>query len=80
MREREECIGMLSKAGMFDRHFSPRTLAEMWQLSEDTVLRWFEDVPGVLRFGNEGGRGKRRKITMRIPESIALKVYAERTR
>ncbi len=65
---------------VFDRHFSPRTLAEMWGFSEDTILRWFEDVPGVLKQGNEAGRGKRRKITIRIPESIARSVYAERTR
>ena len=58
----------------FERHSSPRTLAEMWAFSEDTVIRSFEDVPGVLKSGMEGGRGKRRKMTIRIPESIALSV------
>ncbi len=71
---------MPTDTAIFDRHFSPRTLAEMWGFSEDTILRWFEDVPGVLKQGSEAGRGKRRKITIRIPESIARSVYAERIR
>ena len=33
---------------------------------------------GVLKQGNEAGRGKRRKITIRSPESIARSVYEER--
>jgi hypothetical protein len=71
---------MMPKNQLFERHFSPRTLAEVWGFSEDTILRWFEDVPGVLKCGAEGGRGKRRKVTIRIPESIALSVYSERIR
>lgn len=66
------------QSSMLERHFSPRTLAEVWGYSEDTIIRIFEDVPGVLKHGSEGGRGKRRKIVLRIPESIALRVYQER--
>ena len=32
----------------------------------------------MLKQGNEAGRGKRRKITIRSPESIARSVYEER--
>lgn len=71
---------MTPKHQMFERHYSPRTLAEIWSWSEDTVIRIFENIPGVLKIGSEGGRGKRRKITLRIPESIALSVYSERIR
>jgi len=71
---------MTPKHQMLERHFTPRTLAEVWGFSEDTILRWFEDVPGVLKCGAESGRGKRRKITIRIPESIAQSVYSERIR
>jgi hypothetical protein len=67
-------------ATVFERHFSPRTLAGMWGFSEDTIVRWFEDEPGVLKCGVDGARGRRRKITLRIPESVALRVYQERTR
>jgi len=70
----------LGAATVFERHFSPRTLAEMWCYSEDTIVRWFEDEPGVLKCGVDGSRGRRRKITLRIPESVALRVYEERTR
>jgi hypothetical protein len=64
-------------AQIFERHFSPRTLSEIWGYSEDTIIRWFEDVPGVLKSGSDGTRGKRRKITLKIPESIATRVYQE---
>ena len=65
----------------FERHFSPKALAELWNFSEDTIQRWFEDEPGVLKHGETGAKhGKRRKLYLRIPESIALKVYQERTR
>lgn len=68
---------MTPKAQLFERHFSVQTLAEILSLSPDTITRKFEDVPGVLKIGTEGGRGKRRKITLRIPESIAFSVYSE---
>jgi hypothetical protein len=63
-----------------ERHFSVRTLAELWALSEDTIIEWFRDVSGVLKFGTPGGRGRRPRITLRIPESVAARVYSERTR
>lgn len=69
----------LPQPAAFERHFSPRTLAEMWGFSEDTIIRWFEDEAGVLKCGTEGLRGKRRKVTLRIPESVALRVYRERS-
>lgn len=75
-----EFIASSGAAAVFERHFSPRTLAEMWGFSEDTIVRWFEEETGVLKAGADGVRGRRRKITMRIPESVAKRVYAERTR
>lgn len=65
---------------MFERHFSIGTLAELWGYSEDTVIRMFEAVPGLMKVGTEPGKGRRPRMTMRIPESIAMKVYSERTR
>jgi hypothetical protein len=69
------------RSTVFERHFSPKTLAEIWNFSEDTIQRWFEDEPGVLKHGETGDakRGKRRKVYLRIPESIALKIYKDRT-
>ena len=65
---------------MFERHFSPRTLSELWGWDEDTIRKWFADIDGVMRSGTEPGRGRRPRLTIRVPESIAAKVYAEKTR
>jgi hypothetical protein len=66
---------------MFERHFSPRTLSELWGFSEDTIQRWFEDEEGVLRHGEAGDAKsrKRRKVFLRIPESVAMRIYREKT-
>lgn len=61
-----------------ERHFSIRTLAELWAFSEDTVRRLFQDEPGVVRIGKAGRRdGKRDYETIRIPESLAERKYRE---
>ena len=65
---------------ILDPHYSPSFYAEMWGVSADTVIRWFEDEPGVLKSGKEAGRGTRRKITLRIPWTVATRVYQERTK
>lgn len=63
----------------FERHFSLRTLAEHWCISEDTVRRWAENEDGVLRFGSEGKRTGARRITIRVPETVALRMYERHT-
>jgi len=62
-----------------DKHFSARFFAELWGLSESTVIRWFRDRPGVLKVGDQRG-GKRNRCELRIPLKVALQVYSERTR
>ena len=69
---------LLFKTSLTEQHFSVGALAKQWDVSEDTIRRWFADIPGVLKFGTEPGRGRRPRMTLRIPESIALKVYAEK--
>jgi hypothetical protein len=59
-----------------ERHYSVAELAEHWNLSPDTIRKLFEDEPGVLVLGeNSKRRGKRRYTTLRIPESVAARVY-----
>lgn len=70
----------LDPGKMLERHFTVSVLSELWGLSCDVLQRWFEEEPGVLKIGNSGDNGKRRKITLRIPESIAWRVYRERTK
>jgi AraC-like DNA-binding protein len=50
-------------------------VAQMFRMSQTTVLRMFKLEPGVLMFGNTRSR-KRTKITLRIPEDVLLRVYA----
>jgi hypothetical protein len=70
----------LSQSIPVEKHFSPAFYAELWGLSYSTILRWFQDKPGVLKMGSETGKGCRRRAELRIPFSLAMKEYAERSR
>lgn len=71
---------MSAENSIFERHFSTRTLAELWGFSEDTIQRWAEDEDDVLRCGSEGGRGRKRRVTLRIPESVAQRIYLKHSK
>ena len=58
-----------------ERHYSPDELAELWNLSADTIRRMFEAEPGVLVIEQERAKSRRRYRTFRIPESVALRVH-----
>jgi AraC-like DNA-binding protein len=65
----------------FERHFTPKELAGLWCLDETTIRRLFQDETGVLRIGKSGRRdGKRDYVSLRIPESVAVRVHQERAR
>jgi len=61
---------------MYERHYSPAELAELWSLSSDTVRRMFENESGVLVFENPVRSSSRRFRTLGIPESVAQRVYS----
>jgi hypothetical protein len=63
----------------FGKIYTPKELAEIWQLSENSIRRLFQDEPGVFILGDSNPRGRRGYTTMRIPEAVALKVFRERT-
>lgn len=63
----------------FERHFSPDELAELWGLSSDTMRRLFEREPGVLVVEHTKNNARRRYRTLRIPESVALRVHRRMT-
>jgi hypothetical protein len=70
-----------SVPGLLERHLTPAEIAQAWQLDESTVRRIFIDEPGVLKIGRAIGRGgKRSYVTLRIPPTVAARVYAERTK
>lgn len=78
MRER---LPIRAEETAFERHFTPKQLAELWLLHESTIRRLFLDEPGVLKYGNSYSRsGRREYITLRIPESVARRVYVRKSR
>ena len=63
-----------------DPHFSPQFYAELWGISVSTVLRWFQDLPGVLKLSKPSKNGGRVRVELRIPFSLAMQVYREHTK
>ena len=58
-----------------EKHYSPKELAAHWGVSSDTIIRLFSREPGILKLCPPTRKGVRRKITYRIPESVAQRVY-----
>jgi hypothetical protein len=63
-----------------DPHYSPQFYAELWGLSVSTTVRWFQDRDGVLKLNKPMRSGRRTRVELRIPFSLAMQVYRERTR
>jgi hypothetical protein len=84
MRERHAVpapLAELPHVTAFERHFTPKKLAMLWGLDETTIRRIFQDETGVLKIGKSDRRdGKRDYVSLRIPESVALRVHQERSR
>jgi hypothetical protein len=57
-------------------HRTPAELGKTWGLSDDTIRELFKNETGVLCIGDNGSRKKRKYISMRIPESVAVRVHA----
>ncbi|MGH9684452.1 MAG: hypothetical protein ACRD4S_12690 [Candidatus Acidiferrales bacterium] len=55
-------------------HYSVQELAALWGFSPDTIRELFESESGVLVVGQDGNRRKRGYRTLRIPESVAVRV------
>ena len=77
--------GVVQSSEMFEPHYTIGFYAELWGLSEDTVRKWFQDEDGVLKVGDEKNRtgpkkDRRPRIELRIPWSVAVRVYRERTK
>jgi len=67
--------GRVSGAGVaLDLHYRVPQLAELWGFSDRTIIKLFENEPGVIRLGTEG-RNRRAYRTLSVPESVALRVH-----
>lgn len=64
----------------FEPQYTAQELAALWKLSPDSIRRLFQDEPGVFRLGAAMRRGKRGYQTLRIPASVAARVYALKCR
>lgn len=64
-------VGDLSR----ERHYSVAELGRKWNLSEKTIRRMFVNEPGVLQWGKMEARSRRAYVTLRIPETVALRVH-----
>jgi len=62
------------------QHYSIAELSEKWDLCPNTIRRWFEDEPDVLKISVGYRRGKSHRVTLRIPEAVAERVHRERCR
>jgi len=71
--------GARSAPDPFGRMYTPRELADLWQLSEQSIRRMFQDRPGVLKLGDSNPRGRRGYVTLRIPSAVVEQVFRERT-
>ena len=60
-------------------HYSPQFYSELWGTSPSTVIRWFQDMPGVLKLSPPSKNGRRVRIELRIPYSLAMREYRRRT-
>jgi hypothetical protein len=65
---------------VIDQHYSPQFYAELWGMSVSTVIRWFRDKDGVLKLAEPTKNGKRVRVELRIPYSVAMREYRERTK
>jgi hypothetical protein len=66
----------------FQRHYTLSELAKQWHISRATLIGWFRDAPGVIKYGANNKLNKARKrthISMRVPESVARRVYRAHT-
>ncbi len=66
---------MIPGSNLTEYHYSVKELAKSWGLSQAKVRRMLRNEPGVLRFGVEKKGHRRAYVTLRIPASVADRVY-----
>jgi hypothetical protein len=73
--------GSPGRAEFLERHYTLAELATAWHVSRATLANWFRDEPGVIRYGTGKLKKGRQRIhvSLRVPESVARRVYKTRT-
>jgi Helix-turn-helix domain len=62
---------------MLEEYLTPAEVAEILKVSLNTVIRRFENVPGVIDLGSTEKMHRRRYRTLRIPRSVLNRFVAE---
>lgn len=68
---------MAATPDFLERHFTLGELAKAWHMSRRSIQPWFMEEEGVIKYGaGKLTKGRRRThISLRIPESVARRVY-----
>jgi hypothetical protein len=61
----------------FEKHFSIKEIAALWGFSPGRVRSIFRDRSDVLRLGHAETLHKNCYVSIRVPESVVNRVYAE---
>jgi hypothetical protein len=59
-----------------EKHYSIAEIATLWGLSERTIRRMLDREPGILVWGQPGDGKRRRRLTVRVPESVLLRIHS----
>lgn len=59
--------------------WTPAQIGKRWQMSEDYVVREFQDREGVLILGRPRSRNKRGYRIIRVPDRLLRTIESERT-
>jgi hypothetical protein len=62
-----------------EQHYTVPQLRELWGCSTKTIIKLFENEPDVIRLGSPETRFKRKRIVLKIPESVVRRVHARLT-
>jgi hypothetical protein len=66
---------MTEPVTLAQHHYRVKDLAAMWGLSPAAIRRLFRNQHGVLRFGRPKKGHQRDYVSLRIPQSVAQRVY-----
>jgi hypothetical protein len=62
-----------------ERHYTIAEIAKQWGISTDLARDTFRNEAGVLKFDRPGTRVKRGYSTLRVPESVMVRVHTRLT-
>lgn len=64
------------ESSALEQHYTPAEVAKLWRMSDDYIRDVFRDEPGVIKIDRPETMHKRGYRTLRIPESVVLRVGA----